>query len=170
MNHPDRLNRLHALADRLARLPASSDRDRMLAEVRIRAVDVETGVTPEPMRPPERDAAISETGAAVPGKVSGTQQRRSTRPSPEPPAKMPRVGPHRRSVARASMATIAPSVGVATPPAGGEALQSTPRPGSVRSLDLLEGGGVLCLGDLPAEPPASGAPVASPPWARGLRG
>jgi hypothetical protein len=169
MNHRDRLKQLHALADRLSRLPASPDRDRMLAEVRIRTVDVETGVAPGPMRPPEPDAGISATGAG-PAKVSGTKQRRATHPRPEPPAKMPRVEPHRRSAPRPSVATIAPAVKVTTPPAGGEALEPTPRPGSIRPLDLLEGGGVLCLGDLPAESPASGAPVASPPWAGGLRG
>ncbi len=42
----ERLKRLKDLVDQLERLPASPDRDRVLAEVRSRAVDVDTGVTP----------------------------------------------------------------------------------------------------------------------------
>ena len=55
----NRLKRLKDLVEQLERLPASPDRDRFLAEVRSRAVDVDTGVTPramlpmrEPMPPP----------------------------------------------------------------------------------------------------------------------
>lgn len=47
----ERLQRLKDLVDRLERLPASPDRDRVLAEVRSRAVDVDTGVTPRAMLP-----------------------------------------------------------------------------------------------------------------------
>ena len=70
-----RVKRLKDLADLLERLPASSDRDRVLSEVRSRAVDIETGVTPHAMRPvrepapppvppmqPKRDRASSTTG------------------------------------------------------------------------------------------------------------
>src|SRR3954451_16194 len=46
-----RLQRLKDLVDQLERLPASPDRDRVLAEVRSRAVDVDTGVTPRAMLP-----------------------------------------------------------------------------------------------------------------------
>jgi hypothetical protein len=47
----ERLKRLRDLVDRLERLPASPDRDRVLAEVRSRAVDLDTGVTPRAMLP-----------------------------------------------------------------------------------------------------------------------
>ena len=47
----ERLQRLKDLVDQLERLPASPDRDRVLAEVRSRAVDVDTGVTPRAMLP-----------------------------------------------------------------------------------------------------------------------
>jgi hypothetical protein len=47
----ERLKRLKDLVDQLERLPASPDRDRVLAEVRSRAVDVDTGVTPRAMLP-----------------------------------------------------------------------------------------------------------------------
>jgi hypothetical protein len=47
----ERLKRLKDLVDRLERLPASPDRDRVLAEVRSRAVDLDTGVTPRAMLP-----------------------------------------------------------------------------------------------------------------------
>ena len=51
-----RVQRLRDMADHLERLPASPDRDRLLSEVRSRAVDVDTGVTPRsmlPLREPE---------------------------------------------------------------------------------------------------------------------
>ena len=47
----ERLKRLKDLVDQLERLPASPDRDRILSEVRSRAVDVDTGVTPRAMLP-----------------------------------------------------------------------------------------------------------------------
>jgi hypothetical protein len=47
----ERLKRLKDLVDQLERLPASPDRDRVLAEVRSRAVDLDTGVTPRAMLP-----------------------------------------------------------------------------------------------------------------------
>jgi hypothetical protein len=47
----ERLQRLKDLVAQLERLPESPDRDRVLAEVRSRAVDVDTGVTPRAMLP-----------------------------------------------------------------------------------------------------------------------
>jgi hypothetical protein len=44
-----RLSQLKRLAARLEQLPASPERDRMLSEVRSRAVDLDTGVTPRAM-------------------------------------------------------------------------------------------------------------------------
>jgi hypothetical protein len=46
-----RVKRLKDLVDLLERLPSSPDRDRVLSEVRSRAVDLDTGVTPRPMLP-----------------------------------------------------------------------------------------------------------------------
>jgi hypothetical protein len=75
-----RVERLKDLEDMLERLPASPDRDRVLSEVRSRAVDLDTGVTPRAMlpvrepapplpvlpRPPKRDLAGSITRTASP--------------------------------------------------------------------------------------------------------
>jgi hypothetical protein len=74
-----RVKRLKDLVDMLERLPASPDRDRVLSEVRSRAVDVDTGVTPRamltvrepawspvPPTPPKRDRASSITRTAPP--------------------------------------------------------------------------------------------------------
>ena len=47
----ERLKRMKELVDQLEQLPAWPDRDRVLAEVRSRAVDVDTGVTPRAMLP-----------------------------------------------------------------------------------------------------------------------
>jgi hypothetical protein len=48
-----RLQRLRELAAQLEQLPASDERERMLAEVRSRAVDLDTGVKPRAMLPIE---------------------------------------------------------------------------------------------------------------------
>jgi hypothetical protein len=74
-----RVKRLKDLVELLERLPASPDRDRMLSEVRSRAVDVDTGVTPRAMlprrepvppqvlpKPPKRDRASRVTRTAPP--------------------------------------------------------------------------------------------------------
>jgi hypothetical protein len=51
-----RVKRLREMMDQIERLPVSPERDRLLSEVRSRAVDVDTGVTPRamlPLREPE---------------------------------------------------------------------------------------------------------------------
>ena len=56
MTTEPRIQRLRDMVAQLERLPASPDRDRLLSEVRSRAVDVDTGVTPRsmlPMREPD---------------------------------------------------------------------------------------------------------------------
>ena len=89
----ERLKRLKDLVDQLERLPASPDRDRVLAEVRSRAVDVDTGVTPramlplrEPTPPPSapkprpvryRPGAVQRTPAAA-------RPAQAARPAPAP--------------------------------------------------------------------------------------
>ena len=51
MSSEHRLRRLRELLARIEQLPASSERERMLGEVRARVVDVDTGVTPRAMLP-----------------------------------------------------------------------------------------------------------------------
>jgi hypothetical protein len=53
MRTDPRLQRLRDLAARLEQLPASEARERMLTEVRSRAVDLDTGVKPRAMLPVE---------------------------------------------------------------------------------------------------------------------
>lgn len=77
-----RIKRLKDLVDQLERLPASPDRDRVLSEVRSRAVDLDTGVTPRAMLPvrepsppvlpklPKRDRVRSITRMAPPSPAS----------------------------------------------------------------------------------------------------
>jgi hypothetical protein len=64
-----RVKRLKDLADRLERLPASVDRDRVLSDVRSRAVDVDTGVTPSAMLP-AREPIPPRAPAAAPKRVA----------------------------------------------------------------------------------------------------
>jgi hypothetical protein len=62
-----RLRRLRELLARIEQLPASSERERMLGEVRARVVDVDTGVTPRAMLPVD----LVSTLATDPGPPSG---------------------------------------------------------------------------------------------------
>jgi hypothetical protein len=50
-----RLKRLRELIGQLERLPPSAERERMLREVRARAVDIDTGEQPSAMRPAALD-------------------------------------------------------------------------------------------------------------------
>jgi hypothetical protein len=52
-----RVKRLKDLMELLEKLPATPDRDRMLSEVRSRAVDLDTGVAPRAMLPLREPAA-----------------------------------------------------------------------------------------------------------------
>jgi hypothetical protein len=140
MNDRDRLEQLRALLVRLERMPASAERDRMLGEVRARAVDVETGETPMPAR------ALSEDGA-----------------EPEPAPKPRRRPPSRRPPARAAWS--ASRTRLATPASRSSPAGARQRAGHESVVDLLEQGGELCLDDQPAV-----ADGASRPWSRGLRG
>jgi hypothetical protein len=82
-----RIERLKDLVDQLERLPASPDRDRVLSEVRSRAVDLDTGVTPRAMLPvrepapppvlPERHRASSITRMAPPPPPPTVERARS---------------------------------------------------------------------------------------------
>jgi hypothetical protein len=144
MNDQHRLDQLHALIARLERQPASPDRDWMLREIRARAVDVETGERPTPVRPRNPDA-VAPPAEAVPDRA----KPRGTRP--QPPA-------------------IAPIPAPAPAPAPIVEPRSRADAGRDGRIDLLEQGGVLCLGEPPAAMPERTGRVVSPPWARGLRG
>jgi hypothetical protein len=87
----DRRTRLKRLVARLEQLPASPDRNRMLSEVRSRAVDLDTGVTPRamlqvdapilgPARPPSRRrSADGSHGTADRNSTLGVLERRKLR-------------------------------------------------------------------------------------------
>jgi hypothetical protein len=155
-----RLNQLRALIDRLERLPTSPNRDWMLREVRARAVDVEIGVRPAPIRPLDPDDPLADPDA---GRVAAPKQRdmSPSRRTPSRRAEAP-AAEHARTTAPA------PSDVVVEPP-----VIAPPRaPVAERGdrLDLLETGGVISLDDLPTEPPEDARAAASPPWAYGLRG
>src|SRR4051794_34109824 len=132
MNERDRLDQLRGLRERLERMPISADRDWMLAQVRARAVDVETGAPAGPMRARPGDEAEAEQAAARAASAAPTRMRR--RPA--------------SPVQRARPVHAAPVI-----PAG---------PARKRahhdSVDLLEQGGVMCLDD----PPAAGAGASRP--------
>ena len=90
-----RVKRLNDMVDRIERLPASEVRDRLLSEVRSRAVDVDTGVTPRAMLPLHEPAR--------PPMLRRSPKRDSTeivsRAAPRPPT--PAVEPAHRSPAAA---------------------------------------------------------------------
>jgi hypothetical protein len=86
-----RIRRLKDMVERIERLPASEVRDRLLSEVRSRAVDVDTGVTPRamlPLREPAPPPLLRR-----PPKRDGTTI--ISRAAPQPPT--PAVEPARRS-------------------------------------------------------------------------
>jgi len=88
-----RVKRLKDMVDRIERLPASQVRDRLLSEVRSRAVDVDTGVTPRAMLPLREPAPPPMLRR--PPKPSSTAI--ISRAAPQPPT--PAVEPARRSPA-----------------------------------------------------------------------
>jgi len=90
----ERLQRLKDLVDQLERLPASPDRDRVLAEVRSRAVDVDTGVTPRAMLP------VREPTPPPPSEPKRRPERYRPRLAARPPAPARPVQPARPAVAR----------------------------------------------------------------------
>jgi len=71
-----RLKRLRELAQRLAQLPPTPERDRLLADVRARAVAVDTGEDTEPRRMLEPEASLFEADSLPP---------RPSRPATPPP-------------------------------------------------------------------------------------
>jgi hypothetical protein len=78
----ERVKRLKDLVDMLERLPASPDRDRVLSEVRSRAVDLDTGVTPRAMLPVREPTPP----AVMPRLPKVDRVPRIQRPAPAPAA------------------------------------------------------------------------------------
>ncbi len=132
MNQRDRLDQLRGLRDRLERMPISADRDWMLAQVRARAVDVETGAPEGPMRARPEDESEAERAAA---RSASAAPRRTRRRQASP-------------VQHARPVHAAPVI-----PAGPARTRA-----HHESVDLLEQGGVMCLDD----PPATGAGASHP--------
>ena len=84
-----RIKRLKDLVDMLERLPASPDRDRVLSEVRSRAVDLDTGVTPRAMLPVREPSPPVMPKLPVRDRASGITR---TAPPPSPPGQLARSG------------------------------------------------------------------------------
>jgi hypothetical protein len=122
-NQRDRLDQLRGLRDRLERMPTSPDRDWMLAQVRARAVDVETGAPAGPMRARPEDESEAERVA----ERSASTTPKRTRRRQASPAQRPRP--------------VHPAPRGPTVPARPRAYHET--------VDLLEQRGVMCLDDPP---------------------
>jgi hypothetical protein len=145
MNDHGRLDHLRRLLDRLERMPASAHRDWMLAEVRRRRVDVETGTAPAPMRALPQDELEAELEAEL-----------AAERSPRPVS----VKTHRRKRSRnAHHGRLGRPAARMAPVAAHE------REHQESFVDLLQQGGVMCLDDAPAA-----TTDASRGWAGGLRG
>jgi hypothetical protein len=78
----ERVKRLKDLVEMLMRLPESPERERLLAEVRSRAVDVDTGVAPRAMLPLREPVPASL--AAMPAKRHAAVQPRRAPAPPRP--------------------------------------------------------------------------------------
>jgi hypothetical protein len=142
MNDRDRLEQLEGLLARLEQMPASAERDFMLAEVRGRAVDIETGVPNTPVRALPRDE-----GLPAPQPVKAAARK------PVAPVARARTQPRHHAARTRVVAPVRPP----------QARQREREREDV--VDLLGMGGVLNLDDA-----ASPAPDVSRPWSRGLRG
>ena len=87
-----RIKRLHDLLDQIAMLPVSPERDRLLTEIRSRAVDVDTGVKPRAM------LAMQEPSPAPvvrtpPQRERVRAPRRWSPPPAAPAVELPRPSP-----------------------------------------------------------------------------
>jgi hypothetical protein len=151
MTDHDRLVQLRVLLERLEGMPASPDRDWMLAEVRSRAVDIDTGIAPRPMRPLE----------------SGT----TLEPEAAPPKRAPKVAP--RTAAKPVQRRVEPRVAAPAPRLEAPFWEATfPTPANPEDrVDLLALDGLLSLDDgAPATEPIDDEARSTRPWAGGLRG
>jgi hypothetical protein len=91
----ERVKRLKDLTDVLERLPQSPDRDRLLDEVRSRAVDLDTGVAPRAMLPIQEPAHAPVAPMPKPRRLSRVslaaqpQRARAMEPALPPSAASP---------------------------------------------------------------------------------
>jgi hypothetical protein len=76
----ERRRRLKEMLAQLERLPASPERDRMLREVRSRAVDLDTGVSPRPLLPV--DAPMLGPRRPPPQRLAGDRGSATRGPAP----------------------------------------------------------------------------------------
>jgi hypothetical protein len=143
MNERDRLDQLRGLLERLERMPASASRDRTLAEVRARVVDVETGTPPTPMRALPQDELEAEIAAE--------------RSAPTEPVTRVKTRPRRPSRRAQRARLVHPAARI--PPA------PVRERGREEVVDLLEQDGTMCLDE-----PAAAQPATPHPWSAGLRG
>jgi hypothetical protein len=142
MSGDHRLERLRELVGRLEQLPGSDERDRVIREVRARAVDLDTGEAPRAM------LTVDSTGARA---------RTSARPVPPPePVEVPLQAPRKNYPPPPAQQWSRPVLRV---PA-----QTTD------SIDLLTAGEQLCLEELPVLHAGTQDAPGRRPWARGLRG
>ena len=81
-----RVQRLRDMVDQIERLPASADRDRLLSEIRSRAVDVDTGVTPRSMLPLREPEPEPEPAAVTPRPAKREKAKIIKRAAPWTPA------------------------------------------------------------------------------------
>ena len=134
--------RLREMVDQIERLPVSPDRDRLLSEVRSRAVDVDTGVTPRAMLPMRE---------------------------PEPAPVLPRAPKRDRSTSITLMAPRRPALGVElarSESAAGSRYKRLEQPPWLDGRLSLEGSLQLS----PPPEVRGGGGRAVPPWTLGLRG
>jgi len=137
-----RVQRLREMVGRIERLPASTDRDRLLSEVRSRAVDVDTDVTPRAMLPMREPELIPETAGLSNLKTATSVIRRA----PQPPTSRPKL--------------TAPAAPASRFPTG----RQEPSPWASERLSLED---PLQLAPLPHVLGRGGRAV--PPWTLGLR-
>ena len=158
MNDRVRLEQMRALRDRLERLPASPQRDRVLDGVRRRAVDIESGTPTAPMRSLE-----SEDAVRLPEPPSATSATPTTVPDPSRTRPKRRATPTRTHQARVLTDFACSRAGVAGALAVASAA-TTPT-----ATPLLEGVR-LCLDDDVAVSSELDGRRPAAHWARGLRG
>ena len=78
MSGKERLEQLKELVGRLEQLPSSAERDRVLGEVRARAVDLDTGVAPRAML----EVTVAEPYRAGPPRARRGNPSRRREPAP----------------------------------------------------------------------------------------
>jgi hypothetical protein len=145
---------LRELLARIEQLPASSERERMLGEVRARVVDVDTGVTPRAMLPVDPGPRTAPAPKAVASTRADRDRGCPDGPPPQRSKAVPGAPPEAVSASGAGAAAV-----------GLSAAEDR------EWLSLVATNEVLSLDDSAQLSPAGEARVARDrPWTRGLRG